>query len=326
MKTNTKSFKKKLSSVYLWYGESSFLLQEAIEQIITALDSPGFKDFNLHKFYAEETSMGNIISSAMVVPMMATYRLIIVYKGDKLKANELDQLSVYSSNPVDTTVLIVVFKKIDKRKSAFKKLSKTAVFREFKDPYEDNLPSWIIDRAKTQGFSIEDCAAQFLVERVGTNLGELAMEIEKLVLMAQKDKIITLAMVEAISGNIKRQSIFKLTDAIGERRVADAFFALNNLIINGEAPQLVLFMITRHMRLLLKAKEVMDKKGSQKDVAEAIGNSIPFLLQKYIKQTANFTLKELKAHLILLMGTDHKLKSNASSPQILLETLLFNII
>ncbi len=177
-----------------------------------------------------------------------------------------------------------------------------------------------------QGFSIDKGAAQFLVERVGTNLGELVMELEKLVLMAQKNKIITLAMVEAISGNIKRQSIFKLTDSIGERRITDAVFALNNLLLNGEPQQLVLFMITRHMRLLLKTKEVLEKKGSRKDVAGAIGNSMDFLLKKYIKQAANFTLKELRAHLILLMETDHKLKSSASSPQVLLEALLFNII
>ncbi len=110
MKTNKKALKN-LSPVYIWYGESDFLLQEAVEQIVTALDSPGFKDFNLHKFTAKETPMGNIISSAMVFPMMALHRLVIVREGDKLKDNELEQLVLYSSDPVDTTVLIVVFKK-----------------------------------------------------------------------------------------------------------------------------------------------------------------------------------------------------------------------
>ena len=325
MNTNKKAFKK-LSPVYLFYGESDFLLQEAVEQIVTALDSPGFKDFNLHKFTAKETPMGNIISSAMVSPMMAMHRLVIVREGDKLKENELEQLLSYTTNPVETTVLIVIFKKIDKRKSVFKKLSKTSIVREFKGFYEDKLPSWIEARAKMQGFSIDRGAAQFLVERVGTNLGELAMELEKLVLTAQKDKIITLAMVEATSGNIKRQSIFKLTDSIGERRIADAVFALNNLLLNGEPHQLVLFMITRHMRLLLKTKEILEKKGSQKEIAGAIGNSREFLVKKYIKQASNFTLRELKSHLIMLMKTDHKLKSNTSSPQVLLEELLFNVI
>jgi len=105
---------KRLSPVYLFYGEEDFLVDEAARRVVdVALPTEG-REFNLEVIYGSETDGRDIVSRASSFPMMSDRRVVVVREMDKLVNKEL--LSNYIDHPLQTNCLVLLSAKPDFRK------------------------------------------------------------------------------------------------------------------------------------------------------------------------------------------------------------------
>jgi DNA polymerase-3 subunit delta len=114
--------------------------------------------------------------------------------------------------------------------------------------------------AHASGIVLAPDAAPYLVQRCGHDISLLINELEKCALRAGPDNRVTRQIIDEMTRRLPQETIFSLTDALGERRTAHALGLLRELIESGDAPQQIISMLARHWRQLLQARALLDAK------------------------------------------------------------------
>ena len=113
----------------------------------------------------------------------------------------------------------------------YRELAKTAQSVEFSAFSEAAVPGWLMERAReTHGVEIEVSAAQALAGAIGTNLGVLDRELEKLSQFVGDRATIAVADVEAAGTKLPSQDRWRWFELVSERRFEEAVATLGVLL------------------------------------------------------------------------------------------------
>jgi DNA polymerase-3 subunit delta len=314
--------KKSFSNLYLLYGEEAYLRDEAVRRITEAVLST--KDFNYDLFYGSSTTAVEILSVAETLPVFSPWRLIILKEVDLLPDKEAESLLPYLSNPSPSTCLIFVGEKVNMRKRFFSALKEKAVVVQFYHLFEQELVRWIRLRVRELGYKITEGAIEILKEEVGSTLGTLDNELKKISSYAAGKDIIEEEDVLQVVGSLRTPTIFNLTEAIGEKKVERAIKILRKILDEGEEPPKVLAMITRQIRLLLKALE-LKKAGFSQDEIKANVGILPRFFGPFMDQLQKHTLEGLLTAFKRIQRADLELKTSGKVKGRILEALILDL-
>jgi len=126
--------------------------------------------------------------------------------------------------------------------------------------------------------------------------------------------------VRLLCSQSRAEDIFDMVDAAGQRDARKALGLLRALL-QDQPNQYIFTMLTRQIRLLIIAKEVLDEDGGEKEVVAACGVA-PFLAKKLMDQSRRFSMNELTAIFRRLDGMDESSKTGTASLEVELETLV----
>jgi DNA polymerase-3 subunit delta len=168
--------------------------------------------------------------------------------------------------------------------------------------------------AADAGLHLGARVSQSLVLRVGPDLQHLWREILKLQAYAGDDGRVSVDDVEALVGESRGASVFTFCDGLGERNLKKSMESLIKLLDLGEAPLKLLFMITRHFRILWKAWELreVNERVNPGQAAKVLGCP-PFVAKRALEQARRWNEAELQAALALFMEADLQLKSGGAT-------------
>jgi DNA polymerase-3 subunit delta len=312
----------RLERVYHFTGEEDFLKEETWRKIASLLVPESLRSFNLDLMYGAEVSADQIINQASTSPVNAKKRVVVIFDLQKLSAFSRDVLLSFLPKIPDSVCLILLSPKITSTAKFYKALAKIATTVEFPKMWENQAAGWAANRVRESGKRAEKDAAQMLVNLVGTDLAELAAEIDKLVIYVGDKETITLSDVEAAVGMSRTHTIFQLIDSIGERDTKRALLILRSLMLASERPGGIIFWLTEHIERLILTKEFSPRSGGS---LASFLKLPPFLASKCQKQAPNFTLEQLEKGVMLLYRADVDSKSNLMPDKILLELLTYNL-
>jgi len=313
-----------IGPLYYFHGDEPYLIERGVKLLLDRTVSPDSRDFNLDVFYGKECKGDEIATAGQTLPMFADRRVVLVKRSSELSAAALDILTGYVSDPSPSTCMIFEGEKIDQRKKFFLEIKKHGNLVEFKRLYENQLGPFIREEAASFGKKLEAQALELLIYLVGNNLQELAAEIEKVATYIGMRDTINMADIREIVSDTKVDSIFELTDAIGGKDLGKALRNLSTILRDGEAPLMVLAMLTRHFRQLWKVKELCDKGVPSQEISKAAGIN-PYFLKGIIEQTHNYRISEFKEIFESLFETDLALKTSGGKPMNLMECLIMDI-
>lgn len=254
MKEIIKQFKdKNPKPLYLLHGDESFYIDEITDAANKYILEESERDFNLTVLYGKDADMGQLQEQVKQYPMMAERQLVIVKEAQDIKSWGV--MEAYFDNPSPTTVLILAHKhkKADSRKKFFKSIKKNGVIFESKKLYENQVDGWIINYLKGKGYTINQKATMLLVEFLGTDLGKIAKELEKLMLVLEKGTQISEVHIEENIGISKDYNAFELTNALASRDILKANKIINYFEQNPKAAhitQLIPLLFGFHERLM----------------------------------------------------------------------------
>jgi DNA polymerase-3 subunit delta len=183
----------------------------------------------------------------------------------------------------------------------------------------------VCDHVRAKGAAITAEAAIALADTIGADLRLLDVEIEKLLTYVGKAKRIEAADVEALVPYAQAGNVFKLTDAIAERRSADAFALLHQLTRAGAAGPYLLTMIERQFRILLQVSE-MTRAGLQPPEIAPLLRLRDFTVQRAAQQARRWTHSELTAAMDLLLATDAAIKTGQTDEDTALDLMLHDLL
>jgi DNA polymerase-3 subunit delta len=294
--------------VYLLQGDDD-VEKSALAGEFAELVDEGLRGFNVERIHASEMTSGDrlaggvasLLASARTLPMMSPWRVILVLQAEVLVAprreseaatRALGQLESYLEAPEAQTVLVLVGAPLDKRSRLYKVLSKRAVIVEC-GAIEDQADAerWVRNRIAAAQAAIDPAAARLLAARAGPDVKRLRGDVDRLLLYALGQKVITLDDVRQIAGPAALQDDWAMTNAIEQRHAADALRQLALLLDAGAPPEKVLGQLGWVVRAKFPAIAARDLIGA----VEA------------------------------LFRTDLDLKRSAGEPRILLERLVVEL-
>lgn len=302
---------KKIASVYLLLGEEEYQKEEIISRIKKIIFStPESMEFNYDIFYGDESDIADIIAVANSYPMMHEFRMVVVKKVDFLDVQGKNRLASYAGNPAPFTRLILLADKLEVSNALYKSVAKSGQIVMFYPLFDNQAISWIQEqcyqRAKKK---MSNPAATLLIQRIGTKLNNLTTELDKLILYVGNRPTIEEDDVMKASLDFHEENIFALIDAIGYRKKAAALTIFKSLCEQKEEFLPILYLITRHFRLLWQAKELQEQGKNLLQIAADLNIKSKKQQTTIWNQIKLFSFNEFKKIFELLLQTDEQLKS-----------------
>ena len=303
--------KKEFAPVYFLTGEEPYFIDMISDTIENEALDEADRAFNQIVLYGRDVDVETIANHARSFPMMGDRMVVIVKEAQDVK--DLERFEAYLDTIPETTLLVFVYKykKFDKRKTLAKKIDKTGVWFESKKLYDSNIPGWIQNYLKADGYSITPKATQMLADFLGTDLHKIANELKKLTIALPKNKSIDDADVERNIGISKDYNVFELQNAIGSRDVLKANRIVSYFGDNGKDNPLLVTAITLYgyFTKLIKLHCAQDK--SQGNLASVLGVN-PFFVKDYLTAARNYPPQVCIRNISILREFDMKSKGYES--------------
>ncbi len=256
---------KNLLPIYLISGEEILLKQEAFQLIRKAAKQAGFSErTRLSTDALDEDTLYHAIHTNS---LLAEKRLLEL---DFTHANPLKApaalLQEYGGKPVDNVLLLIDLAKIDEKiaKSAwYKSLEKAGVVIAIWPIPREQLPQWIMQRAKRYKLPFTLEAARALTDYVEGNLSAAAQIIEKIYLY-RPDQPINAEFIKQIFSDESHFTVFDFIENALMGEPARTLHILDHLKAEGTEPTLIIWGLAREFRLLADLSEQL-KKGERQD-------------------------------------------------------------
>ena len=312
-------------NLYLLSGEEEYFIDILVQNLLTRFLQPGMKDFNYQVLFGPEISDQQLMNSISEFPMMSEYRVILCYDFDKVKIKNQDIFNQFFSKSIDTTILILVVNKLDKRKTIYKNLLSIAFNYEAKKLYEDRIPGWILNKVKSDGYLISSEAAEALFSFLGSNLRDIANELEKIYLyLDESNKEINFSTIEKVSGFSREYSPFQLANFIIKKDIKTALSVGTLLLEKGEPLVKILSGIYFQFNKLWQVAFMLRNNKSEKDVLVKL-NIRSYFFKDEKKLALMIKNEQYGSIMEILADTDRWSKSTGISEKALFGKMLFEI-
>lgn len=278
-------------SSYLLYGEEAYLRTQYKNRLKNALADPS-DTMNFSRFEGKGIDPAEIISLAETLPFFAERRLILIEDSGFFK-NKCDELADYLPNMPDTTCLLFVETEVDKRNRLYKAVQKYGRVTEFQLQDERTLMKWILGTLKKENKKITESTLQLFLERTGSDMENIHMELEKLLSYTIGREVITSEDVEEICTMQTTGQIFEMIRAIAEKKQRLALDLYYDLLALKEPPMRILFLIARQFNQLLLVKSLTAKGMDRASVASK-AQIAPFIAGRLMTQARSFTMQQLR--------------------------------
>ncbi len=320
-----------LNSIYLLYGEETFLLESCLKKI---KNNFGERKEGINEIKLDDTNVNSIISD-METPAFGYEKKIIIVRNSGLFKKEgkrktgvntklIENVARYINENIETikeaVVLVFVEKEIEKNE-LYKEVEKNGIVCEFQELKPIQLIARIKAICKAYKVNIDDNTAKYFIECAGTNMQDLINEIRKLIEYGGENSEITKKEIDLLCIKQLDSVIFDLTDNIGKKNVTKALQVLNDLLYQKEPIQKILITLYNHFKKLYITKLAIKEN---KNIAESLKlkpNQI-FLVNKYKTQANYFGEKELRTIIEELINLDYNYKTGLIDLNIGLESIL----
>lgn len=330
-----------VAPVYLFYGEETYLRDLALVRLKEHFEQAGQAGLDVDLIEGEATDPAGVAARAETLPFFAARRLVVVKNPSFFKAAKRGgetgeeespkpsgreaTLLEYIKNPSPSSCLVFTTgETIDKRKRLFQAIKKYGREMEFTYLSPGDLSRWVAKRAGQGGRRFAPGAANALLDAAGPSLQALSLEIEKLIHYTAGREVITAEEISLLCPPRLEENIFKVVDAVGNRRYGEALAGIQDMLAAKEPPLKILSMIARQFRILLMVRDLSERGCPVREVPEKL-KIHPFVAQKATVQSRNFSKPLLTRALAALSEVDVGVKTGKMEFYPAMETFLLTL-
>ncbi|MCQ2515654.1 MAG: DNA polymerase III subunit delta [Saccharofermentans sp.] len=277
---------------FLLYGKEDFYIEKAAASIKTKYLTQGFESMDYIKldYGGKSVDLEKVAENIELPAWSSLKRVVEVCNFDYEKLDADKTIKLINSIP-DSTVVVFRTISIDKRKKKlFEAFDKNGIVSEIDYLDEEKLSRYIVSGFGKAGLTIDGDATESIISRYDSSMRNIDSAVKRISIYASASGINNIDMnivdelcIPDINGNI-----FKMMDAVGDGQVNDALIYLDNLIKLKEPVTKIRFMIAKHFRELICAKDT----GNSSVLAKRLGLR-PFQADKLIRQSKRFSMQKL---------------------------------
>ena len=276
---------------YLLYGEEAYLKQQYKHNLIKALNPDG-DTMNFSHYEGKGTDVKQLIDLCETMPFFAERRVILLEDTGFFK-NKCDELADYMKALPDYLCMVFAESEVDKRSRMYKAVKNCGRIAEFVRQDEKTLMRWAAGLLGKEGKKITQKDMELLLTKTGVDMGNLRMELEKLITYTGERDVVTGADIEAVCTTQTQNKIFDMVRAVTEKNQKRALDLYYDLLTLKEPPMRILFLLAKQFRQLLLTKKYMREELPQTEIASRWG--IPSFVVRNIASCArSYTEQELE--------------------------------
>lgn len=320
---------KALSSIYLFYGEERFLLDNAVKKIKKKF---GEMLQGINYIIIDESLVDDLIYNIESPAFGYDKKLIIIknsglFKKDGRKKAGTpiqEKIARYINENIDVineAVNLVFIEEEADKNVVFEAIEKNGIICNFEELNQIQLIKRLKAIVTSYKVNVSEDTLKFLIEGSGLNMQFLINELRKLIEFAGEGGTIHKEDVDKLAIKQIDAIIFDLTDDLGSKKILHAIEVLDGLIYQKEPLQKILVTLYNHFKKLYLCSIAM-KTG--KDVATSIGlkPNQTFFVSKYKKQANSFKTEEFKKILDELTELDYNSKNGKIDIDVGLRSIL----
>lgn len=263
---------KSLAAIYIVSGDEILLKQDALQLIRKAAKNAGFNErirITPEAGYDWEQLYSVLYSNSLLAE-----KRLFEFDFRDITPNKAASaiLQEYAKKPLNDNLILIDLSKVDDKiaKSAWYKALESAGMAIAVWPIaREQLPQWINQRAKKYKLQFNPDAAKLLADYVEGNLMAAAQALEKIYLL-RPEQAVDSALVKSVLTDESRFTIFDFIENLIAGDQTRSLHVLQQLQDEGIEPTLILWAITRELRLMADLAQQFKQ-----------GSSIDTLLQKY---------------------------------------------
>jgi DNA polymerase-3 subunit delta len=320
-------------TVYLIHGDDDFSISAYIHLFREKFEDESAAEMDLQRFTSENYDFAALAEACTSLPFLSSRRLVIVSEVLEVAPSgpRLDQLlNLLDRIPPTTGLVLVAHRPLDQDRRGraqvhpllrwAKEHPRAAFVRKFATPEGSSFIQWIGARSAQLGGEIQPRAAGLLAELTGENSLLADQELHKLLDYVDRAAPITVQDVEKLTPLSGQADVFAMVDAVGTRRGAQALIHLHRLL--ETEPVIYAFaMILRQFRLLIQAREAMDRGADPQDEM----NTHPYVVRKAAAQARQFSMRQLEEIYRQLLSIDVASKSGGDDLETALDRLIASL-
>jgi DNA polymerase III subunit delta len=300
--------KESQKPVYLFHGENTFLSNQKVQFWKDSFLKKYGEESNIEYFEEKKLNLSNFETNLKTLPFLCEKKLIII-KNFLSSSNKEDHKRIAQSLEETPDFCIVVFhetKSFEKTSSLYKKIKSIGKIEEFSPLSPSEMANFITKTAKEKNILISIANANHLAMQCGFEIYKCINELEKLSIFNNNLEITKQIIDDFVTPSLST-TIFKLTDALADKKAKESIKTLSTLIESGEELTKIFFMIVRHFRILIQVFDMYKKGENQISITKRLKQH-PFVIQKTMSQSKNFTFEKLKTiyQTLLKIDTDFK--------------------
>ncbi|MGN1450579.1 MAG: DNA polymerase III subunit delta [Eubacteriales bacterium] len=319
----------RISSLYLFWGEESYLREFYISEIIKKL--AGDDDSSIRILNGKNCTPQALSDAVLSCPFLTERSLVIVREVDILSPDAKLAAAVpgiLSSIPPETC-LVFVWGETEpggsrpnkKIAEAFSSFGKSVCFSR---PASDEFNRWIRRRMAALGKNCSSAEAAYLAGLCGGLMYAAIPEIEKVAAYARGTDI-TRADIDAVVTPVAEAVIFSLTDAVAARDVAGAEAQLEILMKQKLRREEAVAQIGAAMRRLYAARLTIDSGKSRADYMSAFGVRSTYAADIHLRQARAFSAERLREAVKLCALEEQKGFYGRLNDRAELDALIFSL-
>lgn len=276
---------------YLLFGEEAYLKQQYKEKLLNALNPDG-DTMNFSRYEGKGIDVKQVIDLCETMPFFADRRIILLEDTGFFK-NKCEELADYMKSLPDYLVLVFAESEVDKRSRMYKAVKSSGRVTEFAKQDEKTLIRWAAGILGKEGKKITQRDMELFLTKTGTDMGNIRMELEKLVAYTEGKDIVAAEDIEAVCVTQTTNKIFDMVRAVTEKNQKKALELYYDLLTLKEPPMRILFLLAKQFRQLLLTKKMAGEGASQNEIASRLG--VPSFVVRNISACArSYTVEELE--------------------------------
>lgn len=304
---------------YLLYGEETYLKQQYKQNLAKALNPDG-DTMNFSHYEGKGIDVKQLIDLCETMPFFADRRVILLEDTGFFK-NKCDELADYMKELPEYLCLIFAESEVDKRSRMYKAVKSCGMIEEFARQDEKTLMCWAAGILGKAGRKITQRDMELLLTKTGTDMGNLRMELEKLISYTEGKDIVTAEDIEEICTTQTTNRIFDMVRAVTEKNQKRALDLYYDLLTLKEPPMRILFLLAKQYRQLLQAKQFAAAGLAQTEIASKLG--VPAFVVRNISTCARaYTVSELEQAVADFVDAEEAVKTGRLEDKLSVELLI----
>jgi len=263
-----------------------------------------YTDMGLERLDAEEASYERLVAAVQSLPFLAPRKLVVI-RGGSLNTDFTEKFALFIEAVSDSTDVLIVEGKLDKRTQYYKQLKASTSFHEYPVLDAANLARFASNYAKEQGGSMSAADAQLLVQRTGTNQLALIHDLDKLLTY---DPHVSKESIMLLTDEVPQSKIFELLDAAFRGQTNRAQLLYADQRAQGVEPQQIVAMVVWQLHTLAVVKAGREQSSAEIAAAAKIN---PYVVDKTRQLAAKLSLAQLREMIHALLVIDTRSKSEA---------------